>query len=270
MRRRALLVALLLPASLAGQSSASVTRATPDGVILSFVRFADIFGSRLVDAFDSIPAAKYDYKPTPVQQTIGYIAQHVEDANYSLCERMGDLKAKRAAKDSLADTVKARWPKDTLVARLRASLRFCDDAMERIPRLTSPALASTLLAFETDLAEHYSQLSVYMRLLGLVPPSALPPRKRTAIDLPATALPPFVGVYELAQGVTIDVTMRDGGLYAKSSNGGDAVRLWPETKTDFFVKEADVQVSFTRDGAGTVTGLVVHQFGRDRPAKKTR
>jgi uncharacterized damage-inducible protein DinB len=268
MRRRVLIAALLLPGSLAGQSSA--TPATPDGVILSFVRFADIFGSRLVDAFDSIPAAKYDFRPTAVQQTIGYIAQHVEDANYSLCERMGELKAKRTAKDSLADTTKARWPKDTLVARLRASLRFCDDAIERLPRLTSPALASTLLAFETDLAEHYSQLSVYMRLLGLVPPSALPPKKRTAIDLPATALPPFVGVYELAQGVTIDVTTRDGALYARSSNGGDAVRLWPETKTDFFVKEADIQVSFTRDPAGTVTGLVVHQFGRDRPAKKTR
>ena len=268
MCRRALLAALLLPAALVGQTTA--TRLTPDGVMLSFVRFADIFGSRLVDAFDSIPAAKYDYKPTSVQQTVGYIAQHLENANYSLCERMGDLKPKRTAKDSLADTAKARWPKDTLVARLKASLRFCDDALERIPQLSSPALANTLLAFETDLAEHYSQLSVYMRLLGMVPPSALPPKKRTAIDLPATALPPYVGLYELAQGVTIDVTTRDGALYAKSSNGGDAVRLWPETNTDFFVKEADVQVSFTRDATGTVTGLVVHQFGRDRPAKKTR
>lgn len=268
MCRRALLAALLLPAALVGQTPA--TRATPDGVMLSFVRFADIFGSRLVDAFDSIPAAKYDYKPTPVQQTVGYIAQHLENANYSLCERMGDLKPKRTAKDSLADTAKARWPKDTLVARLKASFRFCDDAMERIPQLSSPALANTLLAFETDLAEHYSQLSVYMRLLGMVPPSALPPKKRTAIELPATALPPYVGLYELAQGVTIDVTARDGALYAKSSNGGDAVRLWPETSSDFFVKEADVQVSFTRDATGTVTGLVVHQFGRDRPAKKTR
>jgi hypothetical protein len=26
----------------------------------------------------------------------------------------------------------------------------------------------------TDLAEHYSQVSSYMRLMGLVPPSALP------------------------------------------------------------------------------------------------
>jgi hypothetical protein len=267
MVRRTVLVALLLPAALAAQPQGA---RAPDGVILSFVRFADIFGSRLVAAFDSIPAARYDYRPTPVQQTIGYIAQHLEDANYSLCERMGDLKPKRTAKDSLADTIKARWPKDTLVARLEASLRFCDDAMERIPQLSSPALASTLLAFETDLAEHYSQLSVYMRLLGLVPPSALPPKTRTAIDLPVNALPPYIGVYELARGMTIEVTTRDGALYAKSSNGGDAVRLWPESTIDFFIKEADAQVSFTRDASGTVTGLVLHQFGRDRPAKKIR
>ena len=269
MRCRFLVLAtLILPPTLAAQTP--TTPAPADGVILSFVRFADIFGGRLVAAFDSIPAARYDYRPTPKQQTIGYIAQHLEDANYSLCERMGDRKAPRTAKDSLADTIKARWPKDTLVARLKTSLRFCDDVMERIPQLNSAGLASTLLAFETDLAEHYSQLAVYMRLLGLVPPSALPPKPRTAIDLPANAIAPYVGVYELGPGLQLDVTMRDGALYAKSTTGGDALRLWPESARDFFVKEVDAQVSFTRDSSGTVTGLVLHQFGRDRPAKKMR
>src|SRR5207237_7538967 len=141
-------------------------------------RFADIFGSRLVAAFDSIPADRYDYRPTAPQQTVGYIAQHLEDANYELCERIGGVKHPTTPKDSLSDSVKARWPKDTLVARLEASLRFCDTALERVKKLESPALVSTLLAFETDLAEHYSQLSSYMRMLGMVPPSALPPSSR--------------------------------------------------------------------------------------------
>jgi hypothetical protein len=269
MRRRAILaIALALPTGLASQQTAA--RTPPDGVITAFSRFADIFGGRLSAAFDSIPESKYAYRPTPVQQSIGYIAQHLEDANYGLCERLGDLKHPRTAKDSLADTVKARWPKDTLTARLKASLAFCEEALSRVPRLDSPALASTLLAFETDLAEHYSQLAVYMRLLGMVPPSALPPKRRTAIELPATAVAPYVGVYELASGLTFEVTMRDTALYVRSSSGGDAVRLWPETRTDFFVKEADAQITFTRDAGGAVTGLVLHQFGRDRPAKKTR
>ena len=259
--------AIMLPAALAAQSPGGAAR---DGVVLTFERFADIYGSRLVAAFDSIPASRYDYRPTPAQQSVGYIAQHLEDANYGLCERLGAAKRPRTAKDSLADTVKARWPKDTLVARLRASLRFCDAALEQLDHVQSAALASSLLAFETDLAEHYSQVSSYMRLLGMVPPSALPPRARTAIELPASALARYAGVYELAPGLELEVTMRDGALFARSSAGGGAVRLWPETPTDFFVKEADAQVTFTRDAGGAVTGLVLHQFDRDRPARKTR
>jgi hypothetical protein len=268
MHRFLVVLALALPGALSAQAPA--VRNPPDGVVLEFVRFVDLFGSRLVTAFDSIPADKYDYRPTPVQQTVGYIAQHLEDANYSLCERLGDLKHPRTAKDSLADTIKARWPKDTLIKRLDASLRFCDEAMERVERLQTPALASTFLAIETDLAEHYSQLAVYMRLLGLVPPSALPPKPRTAITVPASELTAYVGVYRLAVGTELDVTMRDGALFVRSNAGGSAVRLWAERRDAFFVREAEAQITFTRNASGAVTGLTLHQYGRDRPASRIR
>src|SRR5437870_6606522 len=69
MHCRALIVlTLVLPAVLAGQSPP--TPELPNAVMLQFVRFADIFGRRLVAAFDSIPAVRYDYRPTPSQQTI--------------------------------------------------------------------------------------------------------------------------------------------------------------------------------------------------------
>jgi hypothetical protein len=268
--RRLVLLGFTVFAPLAVQAQAATDRAGPDGVVTQFVRFANIFGHRLVLAFDSIPAERYGYKPMPVQQSIGYIAQHLEDANYSLCERFGNLKHARTAKDSLADTVKAQWPKDTLVARLKTSLRFCDDAMERLTRVDSPALAANLLAFETDLAEHYSQLAVYMRLLGMVPPSALPPKKRTVIEVPASALSPYAGTYEITPGVLLEISVRDGGLYARSNLGGGAARLWPESRTNFFSDEAEAQIDFVRDAGGTVTGLVLHQFGRDRRVKKIR
>jgi hypothetical protein len=268
MRRVSLIVLqLLLPVPVLGQSASTPA---PTGVMLQFMRFADVFGSRLVAAFDSIPAARYDYRPTPVQQSIGYIAQHLEAANYGLCERLGRSKHATTAKDSLPDSVKARWPKDTLVARLQASLLFCDSAMALVGTLDSPAVASLLLAFETDLAEHYSQLSSYMRLLGMVPPSALPPPTRTAISLPASALSPFVGTYELATGLQLDVTLQNGALFVRSNSGGAPAQLWPESNTDFFVKEVDARVTFIRDASGKVSGLVLHQYGRDRPAKKTR
>ena len=267
MRRHALIaIALALPMTLPAQSPATAPR---EDIMLAFENFALIFGSRLVAAFDSIPADRYDYRPTPVQQSIGYIAQHLENANYGLCQQLGDTKHPRTAKDALPDTVKARWPKDTLVARLRASLRFCDTAMARVGSLESVARTTTLLAFETDLAEHYAQIAVYMRLLGMIPPSALPPKQRIAIELPVSALSPYVGLYELGRGVQFDISMRDGALFITPRTGG-AVRLWPSSNSDYFVKEVDAEITFTRDASGAVTGFVLHQYGHDRPAKKIR
>lgn len=269
MNRGAVLVlSLSLPAVLAAQSSAA--RESPNAVMIEFERFADIFGSRLIAAFDSIPALQYGYRPTSAQQTVGYIAQHLEDANYSLCERLGTAKHSRAARDSLADTLKARWPKDTLVRRLEASLRFCDTALAQVGTLKSAEPASLLLAFETDLAEHYSQIATYMRLLDLVPPSALPPKQRMSVQLAPAALSAYVGEYELAPGLEFVITMNDDGLFIRSSQGGTAVRLWPEGPTEFFVKEVDAQLTFRKNPSGSVTGFVLHQFGRDRPASKVR
>ena len=93
-----------------------------------------------------------------------------------------------SAKDSLADTIKAQWPKDTLVARVRASLVFCRAAIEKLSdaQLADEFIVDTpsgpqtvlraryLILLVTDLAEHYSQIASYMRILGMVPPSALP------------------------------------------------------------------------------------------------
>src|SRR5207248_4788738 len=105
----------------------------------------------------------------------------------------------------------------------------------------------------TDLAEHYSQISSYMRLLGMVPPSALPQRARVAIELPASALSPYIGVYELASGLELDVTLQSGALHIRSSIGGAAVQLWPESNSDFFAKGVDAQVTFVRDASGAVS-----------------
>jgi len=78
----------------------------------------------------------------------------------------------------------------------------------------------------------------------------------------------FVGSYEISPGWELVVTMSSGALFIRSTTGGAAARLWPETASEFFVKEAEAQITFTRGTNGAVTGLVLHQFGRDRPAKK--
>jgi hypothetical protein len=257
---------LLIPAALASQSSP--IHALPDGVMFEFSNIADLFASRLVAAFDSIPAERYGYAPTPAQQSIGYIAQHLEAANYGLCGRFGALKHSATPKDELPDTVKARWPKDTLVARLDASLRFCDAALAGMAHLNSAAVANDLLSFETDLAEHYSQISSYMRSLGLVPPSALPPKTHKAIELPRSVLSQYVGMYELAEGVNLEVTLRDGVLMIRSTIGGPPVPATPESASDFFVTGSNTEFTFAHGTDGKVAGLVIRQYGRDRVAPR--
>ena len=184
---RALLVGVaLLPACVAAQQqppSAPPPEANP--ITRSFVDFG-FYGGWLLAAFDSIPANQYGFRPTPAQQTIGHVAQHLEDANYTLCERFGTRARTVTARDSLPEAVKAAWPKDTLVVRLRASLEFCRDALmtvtdarlaEQLPatdRMRAAPRARFVILFFTDLVDHYAQIANYMRILGMTPPSALP------------------------------------------------------------------------------------------------
>lgn len=177
------LVALVLPIPLSAQQPPAVNPVT-----LSFRAFSAHYQIVLVAALDSIPASKYGYKPSPAQHTIGHIAQHLENSNYRLCAYLTDRSPPSEARDSLiADTVKAMWPKDTLIKRLIASFVFCNTAIgvlndTRLSELVAaPPPAPTgrspriryLLAFVTELAERYSQVATYMQLNGMDPPSGL-------------------------------------------------------------------------------------------------
>lgn len=285
-RIRSIIVGALFPAVLVAQRSPS--HPEPNNIRASFAYFAEHYGRLLVAALDSIPVTKFGFSPTPAQQTVGYIAQHLEDANFGLCSQLGRPDPRAAAEWRISDSVRAKWPKDTLVARLRASIVFCTAAIAQLndTRIGEVATmqsdsgrtvlpARVLLAFTTDLAEHYAQLASYMRQLGVVPPSAAPPRKaREAIDLPVSTLSTYVGKYGLSPafagvGVMLDVHVRGGALYLTPSGQPEA-RLWPESATSFFFKEIDAQISFTRNANGVVTGLVLHQGGEDRVGPKVK
>jgi CubicO group peptidase (beta-lactamase class C family) len=98
-------------------------------------------------------------------------------------------------------------------------------------------------------------------------PKPAPPKVRTAIDLSADVLARYVGVYALTPNLSLDVTLSDGALYVHPT-GQAKLRLWPETETEFFLKEVDAQVSFVRDAQGVVTELILHQGGQDGRAPK--
>jgi uncharacterized damage-inducible protein DinB len=143
--------------------------------------------------FDSIPESKFGFKPTPAQMTIGDVAQHVAEDNYLFCNTFGPMKADIPSDEmNTPDSVKATWPKAKLVTQLKASFAFCEKALDQVDdatlagqttltyggRTMKVGLASMVLEHALDLADHYSQLANYMRLNGILPPTALPRPKR--------------------------------------------------------------------------------------------
>ena len=181
---RAALLFLAVPIALGAQQS------SPNPVTTVVKQRTMAYQQRLAQAFDSIPERLLGYKPTPAQLTIGYIAQHLADDNYFYCGQFGALKPARSAEETTtADSVKATWPKDKLVTQLKQSFKFCEDALAQLDdaklaeqstmtlpngQTRSVTRAAAAIGHLTDMADHYSQLSNYMRLNNILPPTALP------------------------------------------------------------------------------------------------
>ncbi len=186
-RSHAAILLLALPVSLTAQTPNAAATANP--ITTAFRGRTMSLQRNLAQAFDSIPESKFSYKPTPAQLTIGYIAQHLASDNYLFCNAFGAMKATLPASDTTtADSVKAKWPKDTLVAKLKASLTFCESAFAQLDdtklgeqvtmtfggNSRTVSRVSMVLGHALDMADHYSQLANYMRLNNLIPPTALP------------------------------------------------------------------------------------------------
>jgi hypothetical protein len=180
-------LALAAPIALAAQQTPAAPPANP--ITTAFRNRISGLHRNIAQAFDSIPQSKFSYKPTAAQLSIGYIAQHIADDDYFFCNNFGAMKGTRPAEDTAtADSVKATWPKEKLVARLKESFAYCDQAIAQLDdtklgesvtvtfggNSRTVARAGMVLGHAIDLADHYSQLANYMRLNNILPPTALP------------------------------------------------------------------------------------------------
>lgn len=181
------LLAVAIPGALAAQQAPAGPPKDP--ITTAFRNRTTALRRNLAQAFDSIPASKFSYKPTPAQLSVGYIAQHLATDNYLFCSAFGPMKPTLEAKDTTtADSVKATWPREELLAKLKASIAFCDAAFAQLndtnigeitevkmgPNTRSIPRVNMVLGHSLDLADHYSQIANYMRLNGILPPTALP------------------------------------------------------------------------------------------------
>ncbi len=152
---------------------------TPSPLADAFRADAQTMTKNIVAAFEGMPAEKYGFKPTPAQMSVADVAVHIAGDNDFLCSAIGGMPAPERAKVAATD------PKDKLVARVRESFQFCEAALakiddsklgEQVPWEKNHTVSRARAIVETvdDWSDHYSQLAIYLRLNGLLPPTARP------------------------------------------------------------------------------------------------
>jgi DinB superfamily len=130
-----------------------------------------------VGAADEMPADKYGYHPTEAQMSFGQLVLHVATSNEFLCSRIGGQPAPTEPK------LTATSPKADLVARVKRSFEFCESAFSKlddhvlgdsIPFFGGRKVtkAAAMLDISADWADHYGASAIYLRLNGLLPPTA--------------------------------------------------------------------------------------------------
>lgn len=139
--------------------------------------------TNFITAAEDMPAAKYGFKPTAAQMSFGEVLAHMAAGNDALCSSIGGVAAPKRSAHAGAS-------KEKLVARLRETFQFCESALagvddsrlhEKVPYFGDQAVAraAVMVAAAEEWAGHYSQIAVYLRLSGLVPPTANPGRARS-------------------------------------------------------------------------------------------
>ena len=171
---------LVIPALLllAASAAAQTTPAQTKNPISAALR--DILPGRqknTVAAVEAMPADKFNYKPTADQMTFGHLVAHMMETNNLLCSKAA------AVPPPKVDEVKETDSKDKLVAALKTSFDFCSDTLAKMDdsklaettegfggKQVTRAWLSLVLA--SAWGDHYAETSMYLRLSGLLPPTA--------------------------------------------------------------------------------------------------
>jgi len=133
----------------------------------------------ILGAITAMPADKFNYKPTDDQMTFAHLVVHIIGSNNGGCAKAANVAAPIVAE------VKETDAKDKLLAAVTASFDFCGEALGKMDDSklgdtvelfgghTFPR-AMAALGLASGWADHYAAAAMYLRLNGILPPSALP------------------------------------------------------------------------------------------------
>ena len=175
-------LSLTLGPSLNAQMAKEASPNTSNPIVTTVRQMEGRYAKNLSGAADEMPADKYSYQPTPAQISFGHLVMHMANSNFHLCAMISGVEAPKM------DELKETDGKDKLTGALKASFDFCTQSLAKVDDsklgevvFTRGAFtltrAAAMIALTNDFADHYSGAAMYLRLNGLLPPTAQQPHK---------------------------------------------------------------------------------------------
>jgi len=176
MKRLITIGSVLLFAAFSASLSAAQGRGGSSPVMDALRQIEERSAVRINQAAKEMPPDKYSYKPTEQQMSFGDLVAHIAEHNFALCGKIGGIAPPGTMRPQ------GTAPKDVLVAELGRSFQFCkstfapldDSKLGEELDLGSRKVsrAAGVLGMSGDWADHYGQAAMYLRLNGLLPPTA--------------------------------------------------------------------------------------------------
>jgi uncharacterized damage-inducible protein DinB len=124
---------------------------------------------KFADLAEALPAEKFDTAPVGGLRTCGAVVRHIAFWN----RYVADSLAGRAANDADNELPVAAYPdKQSAMRELQRTSQAVASALRKHAGGSSAKTAELIMTFVEHTSEHYGQLAVYARLIGIVPPAS--------------------------------------------------------------------------------------------------
>jgi uncharacterized damage-inducible protein DinB len=166
--RAAVALAVLLPFSLLVASGGGA----PADAAAEYAAHFTALSTLSVAVAQAMPAEKYSFRPHPESMDFGQLMSHIATTNYQFCAGL---------KDSDPPAMPSPTDKEAVVKFLSDSFDYCSGVIHKLSpdqlsqRHNSPdgrlAGREILLAMYVHVAHHRGQAEIYLRDIGIRPPS---------------------------------------------------------------------------------------------------
>jgi hypothetical protein len=136
----------------------------------------------LVSSAELMPGDKYAFQPTPAQMTFGQLVAHIVQTNVFICSSIGSTPSPMTPEE--LKKLSGTEPKDALVAAIKRSFEYCGESLAKVQdstlgeevsmfgRKVGQSRATAMITIATDWTDHCSTAASYLRLNGILPPTA--------------------------------------------------------------------------------------------------